>query len=120
MGSENSPYIKVSGSDVQERERSICGFRRRLLKKEDGAPASITHLVTDNARAHWHRHTEEYYYILEGSGILEIDEEKVSVAKGDCVWIRPGHVHRAEGTFEALIIGIPSFDYDDVLMTPPE
>ncbi len=119
MGVNDSPYIKVS-RHTQEKESSICGFRRRLLKKDDGAPASITYLVTDNAQAHWHRHTHEYYYVLEGAGVLEIAGEKVPVAAGDCVWIRPGHMHRAEGSFEALIIGVPPFDYDDVLMTPPE
>ena len=52
-------YIKVNVEE-QDRERSICGFRQRILKKEDGAPASITRLRTDHAQPHWHRHTDEY------------------------------------------------------------
>ena len=111
-------HIIVS-AEAQDTERSICGFRRRLFRKEDDAPVSITRLRTENAQAHWHRHTHEYYYVLEGSGALLIDGEEVPVKAGDCVWIRPGHMHRAIGTFEALIIGVPPFDYDDVIITPP-
>jgi len=115
---DNRAYIKACAG-VQEKERSICGFRQPLLTKADGAPASITRLTTDNAQAHWHRHTHEYYYVLEGSGVLVIDDERVPVTAGDCVWIRPGHVHRAIGSFEALIVGMPPLDYDDVITTPP-
>lgn len=106
-------------ADSQDTERSICGFRQRLFRKEDGAPASVTRLRTDNAQAHWHRHTHEYYYVLEGSGVLVIDGDEVPVKAGDCVWIPPGHMHRAVGNFEALIVGTPPFDYDDVITSPP-
>lgn len=116
---KDQPFMKRS-PDVQEVEQSICGFRRRLIKKEDGSPLSITRLRTEDAQAHWHRNTHEYYYILEGSGSLMIDDEEVKVEAGDCVWITPGHVHRAVGSFEALILGTPPFDYDDVIMTPPK
>lgn len=112
-------YLKVSVDD-QPRERSICGWRQRILRREDLAPASITRLKTDDATPHWHRHTDEYYYILNGSGKLVIDGEDVPVKAGDCVWIRPGHMHHAEGALESLIIGIPPFDYDDVFTEPPE
>lgn len=115
---EDSPYIKVR-PDVQEVERSICGFRRRLITKDDGSPLSITRLRTNEAQAHWHHNTHEYYYILEGSGSLIIGDEEVKVEAGDCIWIKPGNMHQAVGSFEALIIGTPPFDYDDVIMTPP-
>lgn len=110
-------YVKVT-ADAQTRERSICGFRQRLLKKDDGAPASITRLKTFDAQPHWHKKTDEYYYILNGSGKLVIDGVDVPVEAGDCVWIKPGHVHYAEGDLESLIIGIPPFDYDDVFTEP--
>ena len=106
-------YTKISVDD-QPIERSICGFRQRILKRDDGAPASITRLKTFDAQPHWHARTDEYYYILAGEGTLFIDEEPVPVKAGDCVWIHPGHVHRAEGELESLIIGIPAFSVEDV------
>lgn len=119
MYMDNAAYLKVNAEN-QTTERSICGFRHRLLKKDDGAPTSVTRLRTDNAQAHWHRHTHEYYYVLSGEGAIRIDGELVPVKEGDCIWIRPGHMHQAIGEFEALIMGTPPFDYDDVLMTPPD
>jgi len=95
-------------------ERSTCGFRQRLLRKEDGVPASVTRLKTDEATPHWHRHTHEYYYVLHGSGTLFIDDEPVPIEDGDCVWIKPGHRHHAEGKLESLIIAIPAFDPEDI------
>jgi mannose-6-phosphate isomerase-like protein (cupin superfamily) len=112
-------YEKVSVSGV-DAERSTCGFRQRLLKKDDGAPASITFLRTDSARPHWHKRTHEYYYVLKGVGKIVIDGEDVPVQGGDCVWIKPGAVHHAEGNLESLIIGIPPFDTDDLFFETPE
>lgn len=111
-------YKKVSGKAV-ETERSICGFRRRLLKKDDGVPASLTCLKTHEATAHWHRKTHEYYYVIEGAGLLVVDGENVPVEAGDCVWIKPGAFHHAEGDLTSLIIGVPPFDPADVLFDPP-
>ena len=108
-------YVKISPADAST-ERSTCGFRRRLLTKDHGAPLSITHLTTDNAKAHWHRHTQECYYVLAGKGALCIDGEDVPVAAGDCVWIAPGTVHYAKGAFETLIICVPALDASDVLV----
>jgi len=112
------PYEKVT-SDAVEVERSTCGFRRRLFKKADGVPASVTRLKTDDATPHWHAHTHEYYYVLEGSGKLVIDGEDVSIAAGDCVWIKPGAFHHAEGDLDSLIIAMPAYDPSDTFFDKP-
>lgn len=110
-------YVKIS-AEGQPTERSTCGFRQRLLKKDDHVPASITRLRVNDARPHWHKCTHEYYYILDGTGSIHIDGETVPVKPGDCVWIKPGHMHHAEGDIESLIIGIPPYDPDDTYFDP--
>jgi mannose-6-phosphate isomerase-like protein (cupin superfamily) len=106
-------YRKVSEEAVQI-ERSTCGYRTRIWKGDDGAPASVSRLTIDNAKPHYHLKTHEYYYILEGTGALIIDGERVPVKPGDSVWIKPGAVHHAEGDhLESLVIGIPPFDAND-------
>ena len=116
---ENEKYLKVSTAE-QEQERSTCGFRQRLIKKDDGAPASITRLSIHDAKPHWHKHTHEYYYVLEGSGKLVIGGEDVPVTAGDCVWIKPPYMHHAEGDLEALIIAAPAYDPEDTFFEPLE
>lgn len=112
-------YVKISSEGIAP-ERSTCGYRQRILKKADEAPASITRLKTDNATPHWHKITHEYYYILRGEGTLVIDGEAVPVQAGDCVWIQPGAMHHATGDLESLIIGIPPFDPSDLYFDRPE
>ena len=72
---DSKAYTKVSASDSPE-ERSTCGFRQRLIRKEDGAPASLTRLRTNEAKPHWHRETHEYYYVLDGSGKLIVGDRR--------------------------------------------
>ena len=108
-----SNYLKMSVEDA-ETERSTCGFRRRLLKSDHGAPASVTVLTTHDARPHWHKTTHEYYYVLKGTGKIVIDGEDVPVKAGDIVWIKPPAKHMAEGELESLIIGVPAFHADDM------
>ncbi len=109
-------YIKVSAAGT-DAERSTCGFRQRLLKRDDGAPASITVLTTDNARPHYHKVTHEYYYIMEGTGVLHIDGEVVPVEAGDCVWIKPPAMHHAEGELKSIIVGVPPFSEEDLFFS---
>ena len=108
-------FKKVSAASV-EPERSTCGFRQRLIVKDDGAPASVTRLKPHDAAPHWHAHTHEFYYVIEGNGRLLIDGQSVAVAPGDCVWIQPGACHHAEGELDSLIIAMPAFDPSDLFL----
>lgn len=96
-----------------EKERSHCGFRQRLLRKDDGVPASITYLAVNDADAHYHNETGEFYYVLEGSGVLHLDEETVALEPNMVVFIPPGVKHWAEGEVKVLVICVPAFDADD-------
>lgn len=42
--------------------------------------------------------TSEVYYILEGSGLMEIDGEKQAVAQGHAVYIPPNSIQRIKNT----------------------
>ncbi len=109
---ETRRYVKRSADTVPS-ERSTCGFRRRLFKKDDAVPVSITHLSVHDAREHWHEHTHEYYYVIQGAGELVIDGEAVPVQPGDCIWIQPGARHYAQGELESLIVASPAYDMAD-------
>jgi quercetin dioxygenase-like cupin family protein len=98
------------------RERSTCGWRDRLLSREDhGAVAAWAHAVDiDGAREHYHRRSTELYYVLDGEGVVLLDGREHPVRKGSIVHIPPGVVHGAKGRMRVLVIGIPDIADDDL------
>ncbi|HVR76634.1 MAG TPA: cupin domain-containing protein, partial [Planctomycetota bacterium] len=91
-----------------------CGLTRRAFAVPGNKAASI-HLVliSRDARAHHHETLTEIYYVLEGSGHLELDEARVPLSPGVAVLIRPGTRHRAVGKLKVLVISTPPFDPAD-------
>jgi mannose-6-phosphate isomerase-like protein (cupin superfamily) len=79
--------------DDQEEWRSICGMRRDLLAGAEQGPARIHYMRIGDSRKHWHKHTTEYYFVTEGRGEIELDDEVVPIAKGDLAVVPPGVWH---------------------------
>jgi mannose-6-phosphate isomerase-like protein (cupin superfamily) len=91
-----------------------CGATRRAFAEDPDGPASI-HLVDirADARTHYHKKLTEIYLILEGSGEMELDGERVPVGPLSTILIHPGCRHRAIGEMKIVNIPIPAFDPDD-------
>ncbi len=91
-----------------------CGNTRRAFTDDADQIASL-HVVdiTDDARTHYHKRLTEIYYILEGTGEMELDGERYPVQAGDAILIKPGCRHRAIGRLKVLNVPIPAFDPDD-------
>lgn len=97
------------------RERSTCGWRDRLISREDSDVAAWVHAVDiDGAREHYHKTGTELYYVLEGEGAVVLDGESFPVKKGSVVHIPPGVVHGATGKMRVLVVGIPDIADDDL------
>lgn len=47
---------------------------------------------------HVHKVQEQVYHILDGEGLMEIDDSKTVVTKGDVIFIAPGTWHSIENT----------------------
>jgi len=98
------------------RERSACGWRDRLISREDVAlsPAAWAHAVDiEDAKLHYHKRSTELYYVLEGGGELMLDGVAHEVKKGSLAHIPPGVVHGARGRMRVLVVGIPDVANDD-------
>ena len=98
------------------RESSTCGWRDRLISREDAAldPAAWAHAVDiDGAKLHYHKRSTELYYVLDGDGTVTLDGEEHPVKKGSLVHIPPGVVHGAKGRMRVLVVGIPDIADDD-------
>jgi mannose-6-phosphate isomerase-like protein (cupin superfamily) len=99
------------------RERSTCGWRYRLLSREDAGRglAAWAHAVDiDGARPHYHRRSTELYYVLEGEGVVVLDGVEHPVRRGSMVHIPPGVVHGARGRMRVLVVGIPDIAEEDL------
>jgi mannose-6-phosphate isomerase-like protein (cupin superfamily) len=91
-----------------------CGQSRRAFNNdaEGAATLHITDISVD-AKTHYHKRLTELYYILEGTGEIELDGDRHPIRPGDAVLIKPGCRHRAIGEFKALIVATPAFDPAD-------
>jgi quercetin dioxygenase-like cupin family protein len=100
-------------------ERSTCGWRQRLISRQDPGAAAWVHAVDiDGARPHFHRRTTELYYVLAGEGTVLLDGDEHPVREGSIVHIPPGVVHGARGRMRVLVVGIPDIADDDLFYPP--
>ncbi len=117
------PAVLIRHEGHTPRERSACGWRDRLISREDVdlAPAAWAHAVDiDGAKAHYHKRSTELYYVLDGAGTVTLDGREVAVEKGSLVHIPPGVVHGASGRMRVLVVGIPDIADDDYFLAEPE
>lgn len=99
------------------RERSTCGWRDRLISREDeglGAAAWAHAVDIEGAREHYHKRGTELYYVLDGEGSVVLDGVEHPVRKGTLVHIPPGVVHGARGRMRVLVVGIPDISDGDL------
>ena len=91
----------------------LCGESTRIVTHEDTEVANL-HVVhiTDSVK-HYHKQCSEYYYILEGSGKMELGDDLVDLEPGVTILIEPYTPHRAYGNITTLVIGIPSWQPND-------
>ena len=85
---EQSPFTTADGSII----RSILDTSNAPVAKQSLAEASLP--VGGATQRHYHRVSEEFYYILKGSGAMELDGEERRVGPGDAILIPPGRWHQ--------------------------
>ena len=94
--------------------KETCGDIRCLIEEADEAAAEVHHVVIDDAKLHYHKKTDEIYYIIDGSGQLILDDEVVDVHQGVVVYVPRGVKHKAVGKLTVLTVCIPRGVLDDV------
>ncbi|MDB4668286.1 cupin domain-containing protein, partial [Akkermansiaceae bacterium] len=64
---------------------------------------------------HYHKVSEELYYLLEGKGLMEIDGEERKVGPGDAILIPAGTWHQIKATepLKFLCCCAPPYQHDD-------
>ena len=81
--------------------------------------ALIIHPAGTTSRAHHHTIAVEVYFVRDGAGRLQIDGNRLDLAPGDTVIIRPGQVHKlwsdGPADLELLVGCTPAYDPAEVV-----
>jgi mannose-6-phosphate isomerase-like protein (cupin superfamily) len=99
--------------EVENVVHSACGTSVRIITRADTDVANLHVTTIHDAQRHYHERCTEYYYVLEGSGTLEVGEETIPVKPGTAVLIPPGVPHRGAGGFKTIVFGVPAWDPED-------
>ena len=113
--SSQKPFITKDGSQI----RSILDSTNAPVRNQSLAEASLP--SGTSTQGHYHRTLEEFYFILEGRGVLQIGDEKREVGPGDCALIPPGAWHEitAAENLRFLCCCAPPYSHDDVYFERP-
>ena len=97
--------------DDQDEFRSVCGMRRDLVGPAEDEPLLFHYMRIHDSRKHYHNKTIEYYFVVEGTGEMELDDETVAIAKGDMIVVPTGVWHTSRSTTDdelhILICALP-------------
>lgn len=107
-------FITKDGSQIRE----LLAHRNSCIKNQSLAEATLP----AGARTTPHKHvaTEEIYFILEGEGEMQIDDDQRKVVPGDAIAIPPGSVHQiansGSGLLRFLCCCAPAYEHDDTVL----
>ncbi len=99
------PFTTKDGSTIRELHHTAAQSLAEASLPPDGA-----------TQRHYHRASEEIYFLLEGSGELELDGDVRAVTAGDAVLIPPGAWHQltaGEAGVRLLCCCAPPYSHDD-------
>ena len=82
------PFVTKDGSTIRE----LLGLPTSTLVRNQSL-AEATLEPGQATERHYHRESEEIYFLLDGGGSMEIDGETRDVGAGDAVLIPPGARH---------------------------
>lgn len=99
--------------------RELLSYRNSSIRQQSLAEARIP--IGRKTIAHYHKKTEEIYYITQGTAEMNIDGEIRSVTVGDAIAIPPGATHQITnvGSVELRLLCCcaPAYeDHDTVLL----
>ena len=110
---DQKPFATKDGSTI----RSILDRTNAPVKNQSLAEATVP--AGTATQRHYHWLSEEFYFILEGSGTMEIDGEERPVSPGDAILIPPNAWHQitATQTLRFLCCCAPAYSHEDTYFT---
>src|SRR5262245_30684326 len=107
-------FTTKDGSEIRE----LLAHRNSCIRQQSLAEARLR--PGASTAPHYHPRTEEIYYILEGSGRMQIGEEHRDVGPGDAIAIPPGDIHTITNngtiTLKFLCCCAPAYEHADTVL----
>lgn len=106
---EQVPFTTKDGSTI----RSLLDRANAPVRNQSLAEATLP--AGAETERHYHRCSEEFYYLTAGRGIMEIDGSEQEVTPGDAILIPPGAWHqiRAIEPLSFLCCCAPPYTHED-------
>jgi mannose-6-phosphate isomerase-like protein (cupin superfamily) len=107
--SEQAPFTTKDGSTI----RSILDLSNAPVEKQSLAEATLP--AGGETERHWHAESEEFYFVLEGEGVMEIEGEEELLREGDAVLIPAGKWHQVRSVkgLRFLCCCAPPYRHED-------
>lgn len=107
--SAQEPFTTKDGSTI----RSLLDLSNAPVEKQSLAEATLT--AEGQTERHYHKVSEEFYYVIEGTGIIELDGDEREITVGDAVLIPAGvwHQIRSSDGMRFLCCCAPPYEHED-------
>jgi mannose-6-phosphate isomerase-like protein (cupin superfamily) len=107
-------FITKDGSEIRELAGTPTGTSVNQSLAEATVPPGA------ETEEHYHRVTEEIYFLTAGSGVMKLGDEETRVSAGDTVVIPPGTPHMLRNTgavpLKLLCCCAPPYSHDDTFL----
>ena len=111
------PFVTKDGSEIRE----LLSHRNSVIRNQSLAEARVA--VGGSTQEHYHRKSEEIYYITSGSGRIRVEDEVRELGEGDAIAIPPGSRHKLWNTggipLKLLCCCAPAYEHEDTVLTEP-
>ncbi len=104
-----TPFTTKDGSTI----RSILDRTNAPVRQQSLAEATLP--ADTSTQRHYHKVSEEFYFLLEGSGEMDLDGERRTLRPGDAVLIPAGawHTITALSPLRMLCCCAPPYSHED-------
>lgn len=107
----SEPFTTADGSTIRE----LIGLLTAPVENQSLAEATLE--PGQATTRHYHAESEELYFLLEGSGEMEVAGELATVGSGDAILIPPGAWHQihagADSPLRFLCCCAPPYRHED-------
>ena len=104
------PFTTADGSTIRE----LLGLPTAPVRNQSLAEATLS--AGQATERHYHAEAEEIYYVVEGTGEMEVDGDRRSLTVGDADLIPPGARHQiraGDGRLRFLCCCAPANRHED-------